>query len=155
MFGLIKELIDRFIEFVLRNCRGDTREEQLSHAIYISAFILVLSVWGNIYFLVRVQTLNADIERYEIAPIEVGTLFDKNPETNPLSMFIKINDQMTERLQSLSGENIFLVKSNAALTEGNNLTKQRNDELKEEVSHLRSVNTILSRKATLSESNKQ
>lgn len=148
MFGLIKELIDRFIEFVLRNCKGDNREEQLSHAIYIATFVLMLSLWGNVYFLVKVQTLNADIERYEVAPIEVGTLFDKNPETNPLSMFIKINDQMTERLQSLSGENIFLVKSNAALTEGNNLNKVRGEELKEEVSHLRAVNKILSQKAS-------
>lgn len=111
-FTLIKELVDRFIEFALFMSRGDTPESRLTSALKTtSVLITILTI---VVAIVVLDDLNIrrEMKDYESAIDKLGFLL--KPES-----IVGNADAISELTNSLDGYANTLRKENAKLTETN------------------------------------
>lgn len=122
MFGLMKELADRFIEFVLKFVKGDTVEEQLTSVLKSAIFLIAILGYASITMglaNINLRIENADME----AGIEKMNIIFGQEEGGPLNSFIRINDGLNKQVSLVKQENLMLFKNNIALTDENNFLR--------------------------------
>lgn len=122
LFTLLKELVDRFIEFLLHITQGETPEARLTSVLKSTVFLISVLVFALISVGVDNFNLRFQLKDYESVASKVGFLL--NPENasttaeeiNKLSASIdansnalrKENNQLTETNVSLMQENYWL-----------------------------------------------
>lgn len=122
MFGLLKELVDRFIEFVLRFVRGATVEEQLTSALKSAGFLIVILAWATIGLLLANINLRVDLSDMEAGVSKMNLLLDPT-DGGPLKAFVRINDSLSKQMTLVKQENLLLFKNNIKLTDENNFLR--------------------------------
>lgn len=122
MFGLLKELVDRFIEFVLSLVKGATVEEQLTSALKSAVFLIVILAWATIGLLMANINLRIDLSDMEAGVSKVSLLFDPT-DGGPLKAFVRINDSLNKQMTLVKQENMLLFKNNIKLTDENNFLR--------------------------------
>lgn len=111
VFGIAKEMADRFIEFVLKFFKGESVEDQLTKAL--KASVLLISVLLFTLFTLSSTVINQrmDLAEAEIGLAKINILFDQaGGSGGPLREFIRINDALTRQLDSVKNQNILLAK---------------------------------------------
>lgn len=122
MFGLIKELVDRFIEFVLMFARGDSAEEKLTSALKSSIFLVAILLWGMISLVMSNFNMRSEIEDMQAGIVRMNQLFDRK-EGGPIATFVRINDSLTRSLNLAKEENLILTKNNIQLKDETNFLR--------------------------------
>jgi hypothetical protein len=122
MFGLIKELADRFIEFVLRFVKGDTVEEQLTSALKSAVFLIAILGWLGVSMLMANVNLRMELADMESGVSKVSLLFDQT-DGGPINSFIRINDSLNRQVNLIKQENMLLFKNNIMLKDENNFLR--------------------------------
>lgn len=111
VFGIAKEMADRFIEFVLKFFKGESAEDQLTKAL--KAAVLLISVLLFTLFTLSSTVINQrmDLADAEIGLAKINILFDQaGGAGGPLREFIRINDALTRQLDAVKNQNIILAK---------------------------------------------
>jgi len=118
MYKLIKELADRFIEFVLAMVKGETVEAQLTSAL--ASCIFLVCILGCVCVALGVSNLNKNIELQDMeqAVARVKLLFDTEGG-GPINNFLRINEALTAQNNEVKEENVLLLKVNAKLSSDN------------------------------------
>lgn len=118
MVLVIKELAERFIEFVLSVVKGDTTEDKLISALKSCALLMTIlgsaCIWlGIAYFntLIVVKDMEVGLDR-------VNELFDRNGE-NSISIFVTMNQRLTQEVNKTKDDNILLLSGISKLAEEN------------------------------------
>jgi len=122
MFSLIKELADRFIEFVLRFVKGETVEEQLTSALKSAVFLIAILAWSSISMLMANINLRVELSDMESGVSKVSLLFDQT-DGGPINSFIRINDALNRQVGLVKQENTLLFKNNIQLKDENNFLR--------------------------------
>lgn len=122
MFSLIKELADRFIEFVLRFVKGETVEEQLTSALKSAVFLIAILAWSSISLLMANINLRVELSDMESGVSKVSLLFDQT-DGGPINSFIRINDALNRQVGLVKQENTLLFKNNIQLKDENNFLR--------------------------------
>lgn len=122
MFGLIKELADRFIEFVLRFVKGETVEEQLTSALKSAVFLIAILGWATIGLLMANINLRVELSDMESGVTKMNLLFDPT-DGGPIKAFVRINDSLSAQISLVKKENLVLFKNNIKLSDENNLIR--------------------------------
>lgn len=121
LFTLLKELIDRFIEFTLRFVKGDSPEAQLTSALKTCVFLIsvlllaMISVVGNNY------DLRKEFEDYESSVSKLGFLLNADNLKNSSSEITKLMNSIDINSNIIRKENVRLSGSNIALSTENNM----------------------------------
>lgn len=122
MFGLVKELVDRFIEFVLKFVKGDTTEEQLTSVLKSAVFLIAILAWATIGLLMANINLRIENNDMEAGVSKMNLIF--SPEDGgPINSFIRINDTLNRQVTLVKQENMLLFKNNIKLTDENNFLR--------------------------------
>lgn len=116
MFSLIKELADRFIEFVLAMVKGETLEAQLTSALKSAIFLVTILGFVIVGLLVSNLNLRIQIADMEVGISKVNLLFDTE-DGSPLKGFLKVNDLLSTQNNATKEENIQLLTSNIKMGE--------------------------------------
>lgn len=122
MFGLVKELADRFIEFVLRFVKGETVEEQLTSALKSAVFLIAILGWATIGLLMGNINLRVELSDMNAGVTRMNLLFDPT-DGGPIKGFVRINDSLTKQLGLVKQENTLLFKNNIRLTDENSFLR--------------------------------
>lgn len=122
MFGLVKELADRFIEFVLRFVKGETVEEQLTSALKSAVFLIAILGWATIGLLMANINLRVELADMEAGITKMNLLFDPT-DGGPIKAFVRINDSLAKQVALVKNENTLLFKSNIRLADENNFLR--------------------------------
>lgn len=129
MFPIAKELVDRFIEWLVKRSSGETLEEKLIFSLKTLSFlgggllwVIATLIVVNIHQFIRIHDT-------ESAAVAVSRMF--TTENNPIDEFIKINKALSERVESLRAENLLLLKDNIQLINENKILFSENEQLKE------------------------
>lgn len=122
MFGLLKELADRFIEFVLQFVKGETVEEQLTSALKSAVFMIAILAWSTIGLSMANVNLRVEYSDLEAGVVKMNLLLDPT-EGGPLKAFVRINDTLSKQVQLVKEENILLVRNNIKLIDENNFLR--------------------------------
>lgn len=122
MFGLVKELADRFIEFVLKFVKGETVEEQLTSVLKSAVFLIAILAWATIGLLMANINLRIENNDMEAGVSKMNLIF--SPEDGgPINSFIRINDTLNRQVSLVKQENMLLFKNNIKLTDENNFLR--------------------------------
>ncbi len=113
MFPIAKELVDRFIEWLLRRASGETLEEKQNSAIRYISYVAGGLLWAVLTLVVIDINLSLRIHATEGAAAAVNKMF--STDRNPIDELIKINRTLSDRVESLREENILLIKDNLRL----------------------------------------
>lgn len=142
MFALMKELADRFIEFVLLLSKGEDVEARLTAALKSSIYLI--SALGCIIASLLVANLN---QRVQLTDMEVGIqkvnlLFDSTAG-GPIKGFLRINEALTDQNLLIKQENILLLKTSISLSEQNRWMKLQLLQLLDENKMLKENNGVI------------
>lgn len=113
MYLLVRELLNRFITFLLRISSGNTMEERLERVLKVLMIVTVLSLWGNIGLGLNSVYLKIELYDLEKAVLKLTTFFQK--DNNPLDEFIKLNKRLTDDNDKLRDKNDVLYRDNVYL----------------------------------------
>lgn len=144
MFGLIKELADRFIEFVLRFVEGETPEEQLTSVLKSAVFLIAILAWATVGLLMANINLRIENKDMEAGIVKMNLVF--NPEDGgPINSFIRINDSLNRQVTLVKQENMLLFKNNITLTDENNFLRPYLVKALQESEQIKKNNDVLLR----------
>ena len=122
MFGLLKELADRFIEFVLQFVKGETVEEQLTSALKSAVFMIAILAWATIGLFMANVNLRVEYSDLEAGVVKMNLLLNPTEE-GPLKAFVRINDSLSKQVKLVKEENILLFRNNIKLSDENNFLR--------------------------------
>lgn len=142
MFGLIKELADRFIEFVLKFVKGDTVEEQLTSALKSAVFLIAILGWACIGLLMANINLRVENSDMQAGISKMNLLFDPT-DGGPVKAFVRINDALTRQVSLVKQENLMLFKNNIKLTDENSILRPYLVNALQEATRVKANNDIL------------
>lgn len=118
MLLLLKELTDRFIEFVLGQVKGDTREEKLTSALKSCVSLVTIISFLTIWLLVNHINLMITARDMENGLNRVNELFDTE-SNNSLSVFVEVNQKLTAQLEENRTERVLFLNTLGKLSEEN------------------------------------
>lgn len=113
MYLLVRELLNRFITFLLKISSGNTQEERLERVLRVLMIVTVLSLWGNLSLGLSNVYLKVELYDLEKAVLKLTTFFQK--ENNPLEEFINMNKRLTTDVERLREKNDTLYRDNVYL----------------------------------------
>lgn len=142
MFGLIKELADRFIEFVLKFVKGDTVEEQLTSALKSAVFLIAILGWACIGLLMANINLRVENSDMQAGISKMNLLFDPT-DGGPVKAFVRINDALTRQVSLIKQENMMLFKNNIKLTDENSILRPYLVNALQEATRVKANNDVL------------
>lgn len=142
MFGLIKELADRFIEFVLKFVKGDTVEEQLTSALKSAVFLIAILGWACVGLLMANINLRVENSDMQAGISKMNLLFDPT-DGGPVKAFVRINDALTRQVSLIKQENMMLFKNNIKLTDENSILRPYLVNALQEAARVKSNNDVL------------
>lgn len=118
-FTLLKELVDRFIEFLLKMSKGESPEAKLTSVLKSTVFLLSVLMFTSISLLAENINLRTQLNDYKSVAAKVGLLL--NPETSNVTA-----DEINKLTASIEVSNTALRKENDKLTESNISLTQEN-----------------------------
>lgn len=118
MLLIIKELADRFIEFVLANVKGDNREDKLINALKSCVGLITILGGLIIWLLLNHVNLMLTAKDMEAGLSRVNELFDSS-SSNSLSSFVALNQSLNLQLEENKNERVFFLSTVGKLTEEN------------------------------------
>lgn len=118
MLLLLKELTDRFIEFVLGQVKGDTREEKLTSALKSCVSLVSIIGFLTIWLLINHINLMITARDMENGLNRVNELFDTE-SNNSLSVFVEVNQKLTAQLEENRTERVLFLNTLGKLSEEN------------------------------------
>lgn len=118
MYTLIKELADRFIEFVLAMVKGETVEAQLTSALKTLVFLICILGCACAALLVSNMNKSMEIADLESGVAKVKVLFDTEGG-GPINGFLRINGMLSDQNNTIKQENLMLLKANTRFAEEN------------------------------------
>jgi hypothetical protein len=114
MLALIKELTDRFIEFILSLVKGETLEAQLTSALKSSIFLITALSCLLINELITNMNQRMELKDMGDGIAKVNVLFDST-NGGSIQGFLKINSLLAEQNIQLKRENIVFLSHGIAL----------------------------------------
>lgn len=118
-FTLLKELVDRFIEFLLKMSKGETPEAKLTSVLKSTVFLLSVLIFASISLLAENINLRTQLNDYKSVATKVGLLL--NPENLNVTA-----DEISKLTTTIELSNNTLRKENTHLTETNIQLGQEN-----------------------------
>lgn len=142
MFALLKELADRFIEFVLILSKGENTETRLTSALKSSIYLI--SVLGCIIASLIVTNINQRIrlDDTESGVRRVNELFDTT-SGGPINGFLRANETLVNQNVAIKRENVLLLKAVITLGEQNKWTRLQVAQLIDENRTLKENNSTI------------
>jgi hypothetical protein len=122
MLALIKELTDRFIEFILSLVKGETLEAQLTSALKSSIFMISVLICLVINLLITNINQRVELKDMEDGIAKVNVLFDAK-NGGSIQGFLKINNLLTEQNIRLKQDNMGLLAHSIVLGSENRSLK--------------------------------
>lgn len=152
MFAVIKELTDRFIEFVMRYIGGDTVEEKLKQLVNTAIYFIAGLLWVVIGLMITIFNQRIEIADLETGVEKINVLFNTSEDGGPLGGFIKVNNSLIGQVAELNKENLLMAKDNVKLNDENHFLKfqlltmlGRNKELNDNLAQTQFMYNQLSR----------
>ena len=118
MLAVLRELTDRFIEFILKNVKGDSEEAKLVAALKTLALTITVLIWMVVGLLFSNINLRIDFNDLNLGMERMSVIFSATDE-NPFYKFLKVNDALSARNERLVKDNSSLLKQNVRLTQQN------------------------------------
>lgn len=118
-FTLLKELVDRFIEFLLKMSKGESPEAKLTSVLKSTVFLLSVLIFVSISLLAENINLRTQLSDYKSVAAKVGLLL--NPESSSVAA-----EEVSRLTASIEGSNAALRKENNQLSETNASLTQEN-----------------------------
>jgi len=111
VYGIAREMADRFIEFVLKFFKGESVEVQLTKALRISVMLITLLLFTSFTLLSTILNQRIELEDAEIGLSKINVLFDSaSGPGGPISQFVRINDALTRQLDTLKSQYVVVSK---------------------------------------------
>lgn len=137
-FTLLKELVDRFIEFLLKMSKGESAEAKLTSVLKSTVFLISVLVFVTISLLGENINMRTQLADYKSVAAKVGMLLNPDTMTGAADEITKLSASIDENNNTLRIENNKLVESNISLSHENywiqvllNKTLQDNIRLKD------------------------
>ena len=143
MLAVLRELTDRFIEFILKNVKGDSEEAKLVAALKTLALTITVLIWMVVGLLFSNINLRIDFNDLNLGMERMSVIFSATDE-NPFYKFLKVNDALSARNERLVKDNSSLLKQNVRLTQQNVYLMGRVESNETELHYLRDLNLGLS-----------
>lgn len=108
MLALIKELTDRFIEFILSLVKGDSLEAQLTSALKSAIFMVTVLICLVINLLITNMNQRVELKDMEDGISRINVLFDER-SGGSIQGFLKANTQLSTQNARLNQDNMNLM----------------------------------------------
>ena len=117
MYSVLRELMDRFIEFILKYTGGTTLEERLTTALKTSVFLASALLWLFLGLFMSYIIQRSQINALESGIEKINILFNLDDASGPFGGFVKLNNSLADQVGTVKHENIMLIKANMKLTD--------------------------------------
>ena len=114
MLAVIKELTDRFIEFILSLSKGETLEAQLTSALKSCIFVMTAVIAVVINLVITNIHQRIELKDMEEGIAKVSILFD-DTSSGSINGFLRVNRILSEENISLKKDNIALLSQTVKL----------------------------------------
>jgi hypothetical protein len=119
LFTLLKELVDRFIEFLLHITQGDSPEARLTSVLKSTVFLISVLVFALISLVVDNFNLRFQLKDYESVASKVGFLLNPENASSTADELNKLSTSIDTNSNTLRKENAELSESNISLVHEN------------------------------------
>ena len=118
-FTLLKELVDRFIEFLLKMSKGESPEAKLTSVLKSTVFLLSVLIFASISLLTENINLRNQLNDYKSVTAKVGGLLNPDNLNATATEISKLAASIETNSNDLRTENIKLVEINVSLSQEN------------------------------------
>jgi len=115
LFTLLKELTDRFIEFILNMVKGANPEAQLTSALKSCVFLITILAFAVISLGISNYNLHLQNDDFETAVSKFGFLLKEDNLVAPSLEIAKLSASIDANSNALRKENVTLSENNIAL----------------------------------------
>ena len=153
-FTLLKELVDRFIEFLLKMSKGETAEAKLTSVLKSTVFLISVLVFAVISLLAENLNMRTQLADYKSVSVKLGVLLKPQSMAGAAEEISKLSASINDSNNKLRNENTKLLESNVALTHENYWIQVTLNRTLQESKLLRENNQFLMRTCSVSYPNK-
>ena len=143
LFTLLKELTDRFIEFILNMVKGANPEAQLTSALKSCVFLITILAFAVISLGISNYNLHLQNDDFETAVSKFGFLLKEDNLVAPSLEIAKLSASIDANSNALRKENVTLSENNIALLTENAWIQVMLSKILEENKLLKANNQVL------------
>lgn len=147
-FALIKELVDRFIEFALFMSKGDTPEDRLTSALKTTSILITALTIAVAGLAIDDLNIRREMKDYESAISKLGFLLKPENMVGSAKAIGHLTDSIDSYSNTLRKENSKLAEANVTLFYENYWIQVLLSSQNKEVQLLRQNNSVLLAKCT-------
>lgn len=119
LFTLLKELVDRFIEFLLKMSKGDSAEAKLTSVLKSTVFLVSVLVFAVISLIGENLNMRTQLADYKSVSAKLGVLLKPQSVASAAEEISKLSASINDSNNKLRNENTKLLEQNIALTHEN------------------------------------
>lgn len=118
-FTLLKELVDRFIEFLLKMSKGETAEAKLTSVLKSTVFLISVLVFAVFSLVAENFNMRTQLADYKSVSAKLGVLLKPQSAAGAAEEITKLSASINDSNNKLRNENTRLLETNIALTHEN------------------------------------
>lgn len=118
-FTLVKELVDRFIEFLLKMSKGESPEAKLTSVLKSTVFLISVLVFAVFSMVAENLNMRTQLADYKSVSAKLGVLLKPQSVAGAAEEITKLSASINDSNNKLRVENNKLLESNVALTHEN------------------------------------
>lgn len=118
-FTLVKELVDRFIEFLLKMSKGQSPEAKLTSVLKSTVFLISVLVFAVFSMVAENLNMRTQLADYKSVSAKLGVLLKPQSVAGAAEEITKLSASINDSNNKLRVENNKLLESNVALTHEN------------------------------------
>lgn len=118
-FTLVKELVDRFIEFLLKMSKGESPEAKLTSVLKSTVFLISVLVFAVFSLVAENLNMRTQLADYKSVSAKLGVLLKPQSVAGAAEEITKLSASINDSNNKLRVENNKLLESNVALTHEN------------------------------------
>lgn len=145
LFGLLRELTDRFIEFILKMVKGDTPEAQLTSALKSCVLLIAGLLTVSVTLAGNNWELRQQYKDYESAVGKLGFILNPDNMNGTSKEITALVRSIDENTNTIRKENTRLTGINVGLASENSTLHLILGKQMQEVARIRANNDVLLR----------
>lgn len=154
LFTLLKELVDRFIEFLLKMSKGESPEAKLTSVLKSTVFLISVLVFAVLSLIAENLNMRTQLADYKSVSAKLGVLLKPQSVAGAAEEIGKLSASINDSNNKLRHENTKLLEQNVALTHENYWIQVVLNRTLQESKLLRENNLILMQACRVSFPNK-